>query len=100
MCIRDSRRAPRKAPHWSRWPCRVRAAFRQAQPGRRVRVRRAGALPRAAGRRGPEREPAVGVRHVAWATLGHGIPHRCCECPRGAQRQSSRTPPPRRALVL
>eukprot|EP00969_Alexandrium_andersonii_P079609 3509864-Alexandrium_andersonii.AAC.1 len=57
---RVCRRAPREAPHGPRRPDSVRAVFRQAQPGRRTRVRRAGALPREAGRRGPGPEPAVG----------------------------------------
>eukprot|EP00969_Alexandrium_andersonii_P132709 5868814-Alexandrium_andersonii.AAC.1 len=36
---------------------------------------------------------------MAWATLGFGVSHRGCECPRGAQCQSSGSPPSRRTLA-
>eukprot|EP00969_Alexandrium_andersonii_P119551 5285663-Alexandrium_andersonii.AAC.1 len=36
---------------------------------------------------------------MARAALGFGAPHRGCERPRGAQRQSSGSSPSRRALV-
>eukprot|EP00969_Alexandrium_andersonii_P128847 5694487-Alexandrium_andersonii.AAC.1 len=45
------------------------SGFRRGQPGRRARVRRASALPCAAGRYGPEPELAMGIGHVAGAPL-------------------------------
>eukprot|EP00969_Alexandrium_andersonii_P035668 1562431-Alexandrium_andersonii.AAC.1 len=41
----------------------------------------------------------MGVGHLAGAPLGYGLPHRGCECPRGAQCEGCCTSSPGRAVV-